>query len=83
MALPIQFQGANLVLAPPAGFELEVPMLPVRRLGDGHQVSCWVLTPDERAEVARTGKVWLSVLAGFRHPAIEVAASQESLVRPA
>jgi hypothetical protein len=72
MAEPIGFPEANITLGPPPTFEADVVPLPVRRTCDGQLVSCWVLTPEEKAEIARTGKVWLSVWGGSSQPPVLV-----------
>ena len=61
MGRPLDFPEANVVYWPPAGLEDDVVPLQVRR--DDHcLVSCWKMSADELAEIARTGVVWLSVM---------------------
>jgi hypothetical protein len=83
MAAPIGFPESNFNLGPPPGYEEEVVPLPVRRMADARLVSCWVLTPEEKAEIERTGKVWLSVWAGLGHPPVAVGAFKDELLREA
>lgn len=80
MAAPSHFKRANFVLGPPPGYDDVVVPLPVLRTLEGLSVSCWELTPEEKEEIARTGKVWVSVWSGLGHPPICVAASLEQLV---
>jgi hypothetical protein len=81
MALPIDFEESNSVLTSPRGYPA-VPPLPILRLSDGHLLSCWQLTSDERLLIPKTGRIWLSVLAGYVHPPCEIAAAIEDLVHP-
>lgn len=65
MASPADFPQQNGVFGAPPGHEGTVEALPIHRspYPDGTPViiSCWHLSEAERAEVARTGKVWLHV----------------------
>lgn len=70
MADPTDFPGANVMLMPPDGMEGQVRSMPVMLTENGC-VSCWELTETERAEVARTGRVWLWVV-GNRQPPVLV-----------
>lgn len=57
MAIPVGFEGANMLLNGEAAGcnDLEV-------FSNGQQcVSCWRLTPEELEIVAKTGVVWVSV----------------------
>jgi hypothetical protein len=56
---PVAFHEQNGVLAKD---QPEYLPLPVYRAPDGQVTSCWELDEDERAIVARTGKVYLTVL---------------------
>jgi len=58
MAVGVDFQGANFTFLAPAGMEGEVYDLHGFR-DERCFVSCWRLSEDELAEVARTGVVWL------------------------
>lgn len=71
MAQPRDFNGRNHVLAPPEGMEEFVKPLPVFA-APNQLISCWMLSDEEKAEVARTGNIWISVLGG-KHPPISVS----------
>lgn len=60
----IKFEGMNCVFA--EGQPTYRP-LPAYRNRDGVVISCWQLSPEELAEVARTGRLWVSVLT-FNRP---------------
>lgn len=62
MARGVDFDGSNVVYKAPEGRE-DVADLHVFANGKA-LVSCWELTPEELAEVNRTGRVFLSVLSG-------------------
>jgi hypothetical protein len=79
MSKPEPFPEANLVLGAPAGCEDSVQDMHVRRL-DGTIVSCWRLTPEELAEVQRTGVVWLSVWGSLSQPPVYVAAFKQEVI---
>lgn len=81
MAVPIHFRETNFVLGPvddQAGGAIPVPVL---RLEDGRLVSCWHLSPEELAQVAKTGRVWLELTAGdgLAMPAVFVTANKQDL----
>ena len=59
MGAPVDFPGANLTLQPPPGVESVQPLRVFHN--ERCLVSCWELSPEELAEVARTGRVFLSV----------------------
>jgi hypothetical protein len=61
---PIEFIGANVVFGKN---QPEYGDLPAARMSDGRVMTCWELSEDEVAEVARTGHVWLQVLT-FNQP---------------
>jgi hypothetical protein len=67
---PVEFTGHNFVLRPPVGSD-NIDSLPIFRNGTC-TVSCWELTTDELAEVARTGRVFVSVFYGNTQPPIFV-----------
>lgn len=70
MARGVKFPEADTLLGPPPGStEEEVYSLPVKRL-EGKVISCWELDPDEWAEVARTGRVWLQLWGSSMPPAL-------------
>ncbi len=75
MAHPVDFAGSNMVLRAPEGAE---------NVSDLHtftngacSVSCWQLSPEEIAEVTRTGLVFLSVFSGRSQPPVFVGAQEE------
>ncbi len=70
---PISFPQVTKVFTAPEGVSPEdCGSLPVHDTGQA-LVSCWQLTEEERAEVARTGVVWLWVF-GRGHPMVSVEA---------
>lgn len=77
MANAIKFAGANRMLLPPQGAE-NVDALHTYTNGIC-SVSCWELSPDELAEVLRTGRVFLTVLSGQTQPPVFVGS--EDVVR--
>lgn len=79
MGTPTNFAEANLVLGPPMGCEDSVAPMAVRRL-DGNLVSCWELSPEEIDEIARTGRVWLSVWGHQTQPPVLVTAFKEHVI---
>jgi hypothetical protein len=63
---PINFNGSNKTLAAPAGRD---DITPLHVYSDGRQcVSCWELTDEEKAEVARTGVIFVNILSGPTQP---------------
>jgi len=77
MAEAIQFSGANMLLRAPAAMRESVNDLWAFTNGKC-SVSCWQLSPDEIEEVARTGKIFLSVFSGSSQPPV-VLGSEESV----
>ncbi|GAA4362120.1 hypothetical protein GCM10023185_29740 [Hymenobacter saemangeumensis] len=76
MATPVQFDEANTVLRAAPGTESWVRDLPIyRQYADGVNdqcvVSCWELSPEEQAEVARTGRVYFQCF-GTTHPPVSI-----------
>lgn len=70
MAEAITFDGANMVLGAPAGSEETVSALHTYTNGMC-SVSCWRLSPEELAEVNRTGGIiFLSVFSGRSQPPV-------------
>lgn len=59
MADPVEFPGFNVVIGKN---QPEYLPLPARIEVDGSVVSCWRLSPDELAEVQRTGCVYVGQL---------------------
>lgn len=76
MGHPVKFDGANGDLLAPAGSE-NVDVLPVFRNGISC-TSCWALSPDEIAEVARTGRIFITVLAGKSQPPVFAGGEEET-----
>lgn len=60
MGSPRHFSGQNTIFRGPPGLEDKILPLPVYR-ADSEIISCWELSEEERAEVARTGLVWVSI----------------------
>ena len=75
MAMAINFDGANVVLKAPPGQEETCNDLHVFR-NRRMVVSCWQLDPAELEEIARTGRIYLSV-AGPTHPPLYIATESE------
>lgn len=74
MAGAVEFEGQNLILQPPPGAE-NISPLPIFRNGTCC-VSCWQLSPEEMAEVQRTGRVYLSVFWGMTQPPVFVGSEE-------
>lgn len=75
MAQAVDFQGSNMVLHAPAGSE---NVSDLRTFTNGMcSVSCWQLSPEEIAEVAKTGRVFLSVFSGRSQPPVFVGGEEE------
>ncbi len=60
MAYGVNFTGSNVTLKAPHGRD-DVSDLHIFR-NRGMVVSCWELEPEEIAEVAKTGRIFLSVM---------------------
>jgi len=75
MAYPVKFNGANVVLKAPPGQEETCGDLHVFR-NRSMVVSCWELEPAELQEIARTGRIYLSVQ-GPTQPPVYVATESE------
>lgn len=69
MARPTEFSEQNLLLGPAEGTEEYVQPLPVFSNGQTC-TSCWELTDEELTEVARTRRIWVTVMAGRTQPPI-------------
>ena len=78
MAVAVDFKGANCLLRAPPDND-SVGELPIFRNGVT-SVSCWELTPEELAEVVRTGRVYVAVLSG-KQSQPPVFAGSETAVR--
>lgn len=76
---PVKFDEANAVLGAPAGCEESVEPLHVRRL-EGALVSCWELTPEDIAEIQRTGRIWLSVWGRQTQPPVLLTAFKSEVI---
>lgn len=74
MGHPIDFDGANATLY---GGQENVADMRVFRNGLCC-VSCWALSPAEVAEVARTGKVFISVFSGATQPPIFAGGEEQT-----
>lgn len=61
---PIQFPAANTIFGENQPEYLPLPAYHKSRTGE--VTACWELTEDERAEVARTGQVFVTLLNGNR-----------------
>ncbi len=70
MGAPTHFEGANVLMKAPEGAE-NVQDMHVYRTRHSC-VSCWTFTPEELAEINRTGRVFLSVLAAGQQPPVYV-----------
>jgi hypothetical protein len=81
MATPTEFPEQNTIIKAAPGTEAWVSDLPIYRQGlsftpDGQRldqcvVSCWQLSPEELAEVQRTGVVYFQAF-GMTHPPVSV-----------
>lgn len=78
MATPIDFPGVNTILKAPQGHEETVQPLYVYNNGQCN-VSCWELTDEELATIARTKHVYVAIWSGAtQHP---IYVGDESAVR--
>ena len=76
MAQAIDFVGSNFTFVAPPGRN-DIGDLHTFRQHDGPcNVSCWKLTPEEIAEVSRTGCVFLSVMSGRSFPPVFVGSEE-------
>ena len=66
MGHPVDFDGSNVVMRAPEGAE-NVQDMHVYRTRHSC-VSCWTFTSEELVEISRTGRIFLSVLAGGQPP---------------
>lgn len=64
MAHAIDFPGSNFTFTAPPGRDDVSDLHTFRQPNGPSNVSCWQLTPEELAEVNRTGCIWLSVMSG-------------------
>jgi hypothetical protein len=74
MGKPHGFTGVNKILkyVDQDGADDQLPPLPVAVTDDGQCISCWEFDADELAEIAKTGKVWVSLLSGDSQPPMVV-----------
>ena len=56
---PIDFEGANCIYGKD---QPEYMPLPAKKKEDGTVLTCWELSPEDIAEIERTGVIWLSML---------------------
>lgn len=62
MANAVDFNGSNKTFNAPEGRD---DVIPLKAFVNGHTlITCWELTPEEREEVQRTGRVFVSQLCG-------------------
>ncbi|OJX99088.1 MAG: hypothetical protein BGP07_03245 [Rhizobiales bacterium 63-22] len=74
MATSINFPGSNMTLMPPGGAE---NIDPLHTFTNGVcSVSCWQLSAEEIAEVARTGRIFLTVLSGRTQPPVFIGSEE-------
>lgn len=73
MAQPVDFKGSNCKLR---GNTENIGDLPVFRNGVC-SVSCWRLSPDEMAEINRTGVAYLAVFFGSTQPPVHLGSETE------
>ncbi|MBT9370311.1 hypothetical protein [Rhizobium sp. CSW-27] len=74
MGSPQYFEGANAIMHAPEGAENVQDMFIFRNIHTC--VSCWQLSPEELAEVNRTGRVYLSVLMSGEQPPVFVGSEE-------
>jgi hypothetical protein len=80
MARPIHFPEADFIFTPPSGYETEIASLPAKRRDDGIIVCCWQPSPEEIAEIVRTGRIWLAVWCGLRPPPVQVDGFKDAVL---
>lgn len=87
MAEPVAFPESNAVLTGSpedraAGTVLDLPIHRYRDLDrNSHVISCWRLTNEEWAEVARTGLIWFHAW-GETHPPVSIIGLSPFVARP-
>lgn len=68
MAVAVGFEGANTVFRRPDSLSA-AECADLQCFSNGGQIiSCWRLTPEELAEIRKTGVVWLSILGSAMPP---------------
>lgn len=70
MGQPVKFEGANVRLLPPEGSENIQEM--ATYTNGLCSVSCWELSAEEMEEVARTGRIFISIFSGRSQPPVFV-----------
>jgi hypothetical protein len=80
MGVPVDFEGANLIMAAPKGKEDEVLDLPVFKHPQGLTFAV-MLDDEEKAKVAETGIVWVSIMS-HSMPPIGIGAEGVKMVEP-
>lgn len=75
MAEAVKFGGSNMVLHAPEGMEESCSDLHTFTNGNC-SVSCWRLTPEELAEINRTGCVFLSIFSDRTQPPVFIGAEE-------
>jgi hypothetical protein len=75
MAYPVDFTGINVVMKAPKGAEDVLDVGAFRN--EQCCVTCWKLTEEELAEVAKSGLVYLTVLFGGGMPPVFLGSGTE------
>jgi hypothetical protein len=77
MGSPVQWPGANRILAPPKGMD-ETQCSNLAVFSNGVTcVSCWELSEEELDEIIRSRCVFLSVFSGGTQPPVFVGSEDE------
>jgi hypothetical protein len=76
MGHPVDFKGANSILSGPEGSE-NIYAMRVFRNGIS-STSCWALSPEEVEEIERTGRIFITVLAGQSQPPVFAGGEEET-----
>ncbi len=83
--IPVEFPEQTYVLGRPKGVSAE-ECNPLPVYSDGVRcVSCWELSEEEKAEVLRTGKIYLSIWSGSTHHPVMLCTESQvpAMVPPA
>ncbi|GEM_PF-1340874 len=76
MATAVNFTGSNMKLMPPDGAE---NVEPLHTFTNGVcSVSCWELSSEDLEQIARTGRIFVTVLSGRSQPPVFIG-SEESV----
>lgn len=78
MGQPVDFPGTNITMTAPEGQEDDVQSVRAFR-NERCCVTCWMLTEEEWAEVAKTGRIYLSIYGNGGMPPVYIGG--ESVVR--